>query len=497
MTMSTVDQLEPLEEQNVRLVPGTGSERPGRTRPRRPRQDEIYKRVLVGTDLLCGLAALITVRAVAGGRLLQWDLLTALVVVALASVMGRYDAHHAVMRRSVLDEAPSLVVLAAVWALLWSLLSIALHVHTGVGRGGTGVLWLALAGLLVLSRGCVQAVGVRLRGPERILIIGGSQARGTMSHSLSTDPGARIHIVGCLPLEDERLSSVGVPEGIGRDRRGVRWSFDDLPEVVSKLKVERVLLIPTATDGDLTITAVQRITDLNLRVSLVPRLFEVVGSAVEFDNVAGLTVLGMRRPGLTQSSRLIKRGIDLAGAGIALALASPVLLAAAVTIKLDSSGPILFRQPRVGRDGRLFEILKFRSMVDGAEAQREALAHRNETQGLFKLAEDPRVTRIGRLLRRTSIDELPQIINVLRGDMSLVGPRPLILSEDTLIVGRQRRRLEMSPGMTGPWQILGPTRPPLAEMVKADYLYAINWSLWLDVKILLRTVSHVRAGRGR
>jgi lipopolysaccharide/colanic/teichoic acid biosynthesis glycosyltransferase len=157
---------------------------------------------------------------------------------------------------------------------------------------------------------------------------------------------------------------------------------------------------------------------------------------------------------------------------------------------------VFFRQRRVGRDGGTFELIKFRSMVDGADAQREALAELNETDGIFKITSDPRVTRVGRWLRRTSIDELPQLINVLLGDMSLVGPRPLVMDEDRLVEGRHRERLQFAPGMTGPWQVLGPRRPPLSEMVKTDYLYATNWSLWTDVKILLRTLSHVFRQRG-
>jgi lipopolysaccharide/colanic/teichoic acid biosynthesis glycosyltransferase len=200
---------------------------------------------------------------------------------------------------------------------------------------------------------------------------------------------------------------------------------------------------------------------------------------------------------LSHSSRLIKRTIDLAGAAFGLLLLAPFGALVACLIKLDTPGPVFFRQPRVGKDGKLFHMLKFRSMVDGAHKQREALAELNETDGLFKLSEDPRVTRVGRLLRRTSLDELPQLINVLRGEMSLVGPRPLIADEDELIQGHHRERLQMTPGMTGLWQVLGPPRPPLAEMVKADYLYATNWSLWNDIKILVRTLTHVSARRGR
>ena len=144
----------------------------------------------------------------------------------------------------------------------------------------------------------------------------------------------------------------------------------------------------------------------------------------------------------------------------------------------------------------MFEVLKFRSMVPDAEDRKAELASRNEAQGLFKIGADPRVTRIGRELRRTSLDELPQLLNVLKGEMSLVGPRPLIVEEDRQIQGFYRRRLHLTPGMTGPWQVLGSARIPLQEMVSIDYLYVANWSLWGDVKILLRTVAHVLRRHG-
>ena len=142
-------------------------------------------------------------------------------------------------------------------------------------------------------------------------------------------------------------------------------------------------------------------------------------------------------------------------------------------------------------------MLKFRSMVDGADREKAKLADRNETEGFFKVTDDPRITRVGRVLRRTSIDEIPQFVNVLRGEMSIVGPRPLILTEDARIVGLDRSRLHLTPGMTGPWQVLGSSRIPMSEMVSLDYVYVTSWSLWLDVKLLLRTASHVFARRGR
>jgi lipopolysaccharide/colanic/teichoic acid biosynthesis glycosyltransferase len=232
------------------------------------------------------------------------------------------------------------------------------------------------------------------------------------------------------------------------------------------------------------------------RVSLLPRELEVVGSAIELDDLHGLTLLGVRRFGLSRSSAVVKRAFDTVGAALALALAAPLLAALTAAIRLDSRGPAIYRQRRIGRGGREFTIYKLRTMVDGADALKPGLRGRNEADGLFKIADDPRLTRVGRVIRRYSLDELPQLVNVLRGEMSLVGPRPLVRDDDALITGLDRRRLELTPGMTGHWQVLGSSRVPLAEMLKLDYLYVASWSLWVDVKILARTVPYVLSRRG-
>jgi lipopolysaccharide/colanic/teichoic acid biosynthesis glycosyltransferase len=189
--------------------------------------------------------------------------------------------------------------------------------------------------------------------------------------------------------------------------------------------------------------------------------------------------------------------MDLVGAGVGLVVLAPLFLVVAIAIKLESRGPVFYRQLRVGRDGRAFRMVKFRSMIQNADALKAQLAEMNVAGGgLFKVVDDPRITRVGRFMRKLSVDELPQLFNVLHGEMSLVGPRPLVPDEDERVDGRFRRRLRLVPGMTGPWQILGPTRVPLTEMVGIDYLYGANWSLWLDIKILLRTVGHVLRRQG-
>jgi lipopolysaccharide/colanic/teichoic acid biosynthesis glycosyltransferase len=214
------------------------------------------------------------------------------------------------------------------------------------------------------------------------------------------------------------------------------------------------------------------------------------------DDIEGITVLGLNPLTLTRSSRVLKRFMDIVGAMVGLLLFSPVVAMVAVAVKLDHKGSVLFKQERIGRRGRPFRLLKFRTMVSGAERQVEELFEQSEDPHWLKLDHDPRVTRVGRVLRLTSLDELPQLWNVLSGDMSLVGPRPLIETEDAAVSGWARTRLDLAPGITGLWQVLGRTSIPFEEMVKLDYLYVTNWSLWLDVKLLLRTFPVVLHRRG-
>jgi lipopolysaccharide/colanic/teichoic acid biosynthesis glycosyltransferase len=197
------------------------------------------------------------------------------------------------------------------------------------------------------------------------------------------------------------------------------------------------------------------------------------------------------------AARVVKRVFDLVAAIVLIAVLAPTWLLIAFLIKVDSPGPILFRQRRVGRDGQVFRMLKFRTMVDGADAHKPALLHLNQAaDGLFKINGDPRVTRFGQWLRATSLDELPQLLHVATGRMSLVGPRPLVPEEDARIVGSQRRRLQMRPGMTGIWQVRGASAIPIREMIKLDSDYVDDWSLWTDLKLLASTAGHVLLRRG-
>jgi exopolysaccharide biosynthesis polyprenyl glycosylphosphotransferase len=230
----------------------------------------------------------------------------------------------------------------------------------------------------------------------------------------------------------------------------------------------------------------------------VPRYFEIFTSNAILDDVEGMPVVTLPPMRLGRSARLLKRSVDLVVSATALLFLSPLFALIAVAIRLDSSGPALYWQPRRGRLGSTFSIVKFRTMFTGAEQRRSEVLHMNEVDGpLFKIkGKDPRVTRIGSFLRRTSLDELPQLWNVLKGEMSLVGPRPFVIYEADQITGWATRRLDMTPGVTGLWQVLGRNDIPFEEMTKLDYLYVTNWSLWWDLKILCQTIPVVLGKRG-
>jgi exopolysaccharide biosynthesis polyprenyl glycosylphosphotransferase len=454
-------------------------------------RDAIFRRLLAVGDLTATAGALLLVGWLGGLGTSGAALATVPAIVLLAKVMGRYDHDEVVFRKSTVDELPRLLALAAAYALVWSLGGALAGYRE---RSGSVVeVFAAVSALLVVARVSARAFGMAVAPKERTLIIGDAAGRAYVADRLRADPSGQALIVGFLPLENERR---GHKAFVHAERRIRERRVEHLRDVARELDAQRIIFIPSGEDAEPTLDAIYNAMEVGVKVSIVPRVLEVVGSSVEFDEVAGTTLLGVRRPRLSRSSTAVKRAMDIAGALVGLVLLAPLGLVVALLIKLDSPGPVFYRQDRVGRGGRLFRMIKFRSMVNGAHARRAELAELNESEGLFKVANDPRITRVGSWLRRASIDELPQLINVLRGEMALVGPRPLVPEEDEIIEGRHRNRLVLTPGMTGPWQVLGPTRAPLAEMVKIDHLYQANWSLWYDVKILLRTIAHVLARRG-
>jgi len=448
------------------------------------RRELLFRRALIAADVLAVLAALLLSAITAGTPPPAFALLGVPLLVLGGKIAGLYNHDELVIRKSTtLDEAPALFSAATVLALL-----AALGGADGWPSGGAlPALWLSLVGLLVALRSAARKLALRYAPAERCLVVGDADACAQLSRRLADSPHMNSRVLGYVPLRG-RIRAED-PEPLG--------ALDDLDGIVGSHGVHRVIVAPRDSGADPSLDVVLRAKALGVKVSVLPRILEVVGSSAAFDDVDGLTVLGVRRFGLVRSSAFVKRSLDLAGSALGLVVLAPLLALLAVAIRLGSRGPVLFRQERVGRDGHGFRIAKFRTMVADAETRKGELLELNETAGLFKIAADPRVTRVGRWLRRTSLDELPQLFNVLRGEMSLVGPRPLVPEEDRQVVGWHRRRLHIKPGMTGPWQILGSARIPLYEMVKIDYLYVANWSLWGDVKILLRTALYALSRRNR
>jgi exopolysaccharide biosynthesis polyprenyl glycosylphosphotransferase len=334
-------------------------------------------------------------------------------------------------------------------------------------------------------RPAVRRAIVRFCGPERAVIVGSGQVAKLITRKLRTHPSYGIDVVGYLdvPWPGQNGDDVTAP---------LLGDLSRFQEICRELGVERVVFAFSTLDHERLLEAITTSNALGLKLTIVPRLFEVLGRSVAVDEVEGMSLLAVRGIARSKSALLAKRTLDVVGATLALLLLSPLLAAIAAAIKLTSRGPVLFSQERIGRGHAPFRMHKFRTMVEGADALEPDIRHLNEAQDpMFKIAEDPRVTRVGRLLRRTSLDELPQLWNVLRGEMSLVGPRPLVPREDAQVIGRHRARLDLSPGLTGPWQVLGRTNIPFSEMVKLDYRYVADWSLWNDVKLLLRTAPVV------
>jgi exopolysaccharide biosynthesis polyprenyl glycosylphosphotransferase len=296
------------------------------------------------------------------------------------------------------------------------------------------------------------------------------------------------------------LDLVGFVDGEPREQPAaladwpILGTIDELPALVHALDVERVIIAFALDREDSVLPLIRTLSDAEVQIDIVPRYFEVVGPGVDIHDVEGLTLVGLRPFRLSRSSRLVKRAMDVMVASAALVVLSPLLAIVAVAVKLDSRGPVLFRQLRMGERGKPFLIWKFRTMRPDADARKAEVAHLNmhvDGRQMFKAPHDPRVTRVGGVLRRWSLDELPQLFNVLQGEMSLVGPRPLILDEDEHVHDWARRRLDLKPGITGLWQAMGASEIPFEEMVHLDYLYVTGWSPLTDVKLALRTIPAV------
>jgi len=353
---------------------------------------------------------------------------------------------------------------------------------------------LLIGTFLSLSRLAERQIAHYLRrrgvGVDRVLIVGAGVVGRAIMRSILARPELGYRPVGFVDDDPKKQENdIGPFKALG--------STADLPTVLRAETVDQVIVSLPWLSHRKILNVISDSERQGVRARFVPDLLQMSLSQVDTDVMDGIPLIGMREPTLTGWKMAIKRLLDIALSSALLLALSPLLLLIALAIKLDSPGPVFFRQTRLGRGAKPFTCYKFRSMRPDAEEVRPDVSHMNETKGpIFKIKQDPRTTSVGRVLRRFSLDELPQLINVFRGDMSLVGPRPPLPVEVEQYEDWHHDRLRIPSGLTGLWQVMGRSDLTFDEMVMLDLYYAENWSLWLDCKILLRTVPTVLFGRG-
>jgi exopolysaccharide biosynthesis polyprenyl glycosylphosphotransferase len=463
-------------------IPGPGAESSRR-------RGALLRRLLASADLFALLASLFVVTAISSTTdvgTLFWSILFCPLFVLVVKVHGLYDNDHRRIRHSTLDELPSLVSASVVGVLvLDGLLALSpagpLSPLSAIALGvGT------LTGSFVL-RGVLRLLWHKLTPLATGIVVGPAAAVDIVARRVSTHPETRLDLVGYLSPQAE-------PAAVELPRLG---SLADISAAASDYAIERVVV----TERELSEPDAERLIEeckaAGLALTFLPDHFGLLGPGIELNRLAELPVLDFRFSDPPRSTIAMKRVMDVVVSATLLLLLSPLLLAIALAILIDSGRPVLFRQRRAGEEGRPFNMVKFRTMVTDAEQRLPELVDlATLDQPAFKIRNDPRVTRIGRPLRRASLDELPQLFNVLRGQMSLVGPRPEEEAVVALYDERQRGRLAIKPGLTGPMQVYGRSDLTFEERLAMERDYLDNLSLLTDLAILLRTPQAIIRGDG-
>lgn len=399
---------------------------------------------------------------------------------------------------STFDEMPRTIGAVSVGA--WLMFPILLFITQGDPSGRAlwifvAIVWVMVILLVPLGRSAVR-IGVSFNNPFRTstLVVGAGGVGRSLIGRLARHKEYGLRVVGFL-------DTTSMEAGGGEDAKGsvqLLGRPSELRAIVDRYGISRVIIAFSTTPHPLILGVIHQCQEMKVDVSIVPRFFEALSPRVEIEDIEGLPVMSLPRYARHgRPMRASKRLMDLLVSSLAVILLSPILILTAISIKLDSTGPVFFTQERMGKNHKRFRMYKFRSMLVGSDLKQEELAARNEATGpIFKMKEDPRITRVGRVIRRLSIDELPQLINVFKGEMSLVGPRPLPIEEAEGCKGTADMRHLVQPGITGLWQILGRSDIPYEEMVQLDYLYVTNWTLKWDIKIILRTIIAIMRKRG-
>jgi exopolysaccharide biosynthesis polyprenyl glycosylphosphotransferase len=431
--------------------------------------------VVVGT-WVAGL----TQSVLPGGILNGWQFASALFV-SLA-ILGCYGAGDQRRDPRRLFTAAALATALPLWMAIWIRGPSLVALQYGLT---TVLLW----GGLVVDRLGVEWIVARVRTPERAgartLFVGTATECNAIARMPAFDGGGEFQSVGFVDVQVPPA-----PEALGH--------FVELARLIHGSGAEAVVVCGQLSDSQL-VDVTDGALATGCQLLMQPRGVDVPGVEPAIVWRRGQPLLELTAPTLKGYQLVLKRAIDVVGSVAGLVVLSPLFAFVALRIKLDSAGPVLFRQERVGREGRRFKILKFRTMARDAEQRREGLQGRSiyRDPRLFKVPDDPRMTRVGRWLRRTSLDELPQLLNVLKGEMSLVGPRPPLLCEVELYEAHHYARFDVKPGMTGPWQVSGRNQvTDFEEVVSLETTYIRDWTLGRDVGILFRTIPVVIGMRG-
>jgi exopolysaccharide biosynthesis polyprenyl glycosylphosphotransferase len=346
--------------------------------------------------------------------------------------------------------------------------------------------------LLAVRRGVYRILLYRRfdRGVDmrNTLIVGSSPEARALQHHLQSIPHLGYHVKGVVPPSELEVRVVSERDNV-----------DSIDLLFQRARAEFIdeIIFATQFDHELMQDILERARIYGVDLRLAPDFYAGIPGIYPIEYIGQFPTIPLHSRQVPESSLIIKRVLDSWISAVLLVAVAPILVVIAIAIKLDSKGPVFYRSERIGKKGRVFGCFKFRTMVADAESLRAAVVHMNERDGvLFKIANDPRITRVGRLLRKYSFDELPQFFNVLMGDMSIVGPRPPLASEVKKYKVSHLRRLSVTPGITGLWQVQGRQDPSFDSYVSLDLSYIENWSLWLDIKIMIRTVGVILAGTG-
>jgi exopolysaccharide biosynthesis polyprenyl glycosylphosphotransferase len=467
------------------------------------RRGWLIRRALVAADVLALALAFLTPQFLLGSaeeplagfgartEMLSFLLSLPLWIVA-AKAYGLYGSDEERTDHTTLDDASPVLHLVTLGTWLFFVSTWAV----GFSRpdfAKLAVFWISGIVLVLLARSAVRTLCRRTDlYRQNTVIVGAGEIGQLVAKKFLQHPEYGVKIVGFVD-EAPRDREPGV------EHLALLGAAEALPAIIEQHDVDRVVVAFSNESHPQTLSLIRSLHDLDVKIDIVPRLFEVLGPSATLHGVGGLPLVGLPLLHLSRASRALKRAIDLVLSSAGLLVLAPLFATIALAIKLTSPGPVFFRQTRMGTADRTFEIFKFRTMTVDADERKAEFAHLNVHNGgdsrMFKIADDPRVTRVGRFLRRHSLDELPQLLNVVHGEMTLVGPRPLILDEDQHVSAWARKRLDLKPGMTGPWQIMGRSDIPFGEMIKLDYLYVTNWSSWRDLKLILQTIPAVVRSR--